>query len=184
MRHAQVTPRIVSETSLTPAEDAAIRAVLCICFPADREVFSQTRAWHGTLPTWSVLVEHQDLIVGHVGVVEREILVGTESVRAAGIQNVLVTPEFRKTDLFRQIMTVAMEEAGRRDMDLGILFCTPDLARLYAWLGWRLLKGRSVIRIDEDRRPQPLPAKNWAMFYPLRRLDFPPGEIHLQGNDW
>ena len=119
-----MTPRIVLETSITPAEDAAIRAALCLCFPADREVFSQTRAWHGTFPTWSIIVEHQDQVIAHVGIVEREILVGVDRVRAAGIQNVLVVPEHRKTNLFRQIMSVAMEEARRRDIDLGILFCT------------------------------------------------------------
>ena len=81
-------------------------------------------------------------------------------------------------------MTVAMQEAGRRDVDLGILFCTPDLARVYGWLGWRLLKGRTVTRIDEEGHQQPLPAKNVSMFYPLRRAEMPAGDIDLLGNDW
>jgi hypothetical protein len=179
-----LTPRIVLETQITPAEDAAIRAALCICFPPDREIFSQTRSWHGTYPTWSVLVEHEGAVIAHTGIVEREILVGSEPIRAAGVQNVLVVPEHRKSNLFRQVMTVAMQEAGRRGQDLGILFCTSNLAMAYAGLGWKLLKGRGVIRIDEEGRPQPLPAKNVAMFYPLHRADIPAGDIHLQGNDW
>ena len=177
-------PRIVDETALTTTEDAAIRAALCRCFPADREVFAQTRGWHGSLPAWSVVVDHGELVVGHAGIVEREILVGHERLRIAGIQNVLVVPEHRKTDLFRQIMTVAMQEAGRREADLGILFCTTDLARVYGWLGWRLLKDRTVTRIDEEGHVQPLPAKNVSMFYPLRRAEMPAGDIDLLGNDW
>jgi predicted acetyltransferase len=180
----RVTPRIVSETSITSEEDAAIRDALCLCFPPDREIFSRTRAWHGTYPTWSVVVDHQRRVVAHAGVVEREILIGAERVRAAGIQNVLVLPEHRKSNLFRQIMSVVMEEARRRELDLGILFCTPDLGRLYAWLGWRLVKGRSVIRIDDEGLAQPLPEKNATMFYPLRLPDIPCGDIHLLGNDW
>jgi hypothetical protein len=179
-----LTPRIIAEQSLTAAEDAAIRVALCRCFPVDHEIFCKTRAWHGTLPTWSVVVEHEDLIIAHAGIVEREILVGQERVRAAGVQNVLVVPEHRKTDLFRRIMLVAMAEALRRQVDLGILFCTADLARLYAWVGWRLLHGRSVIRVDEQGFFQPLPEKNVTMFYPLARADIPPGDIHLLGNDW
>jgi hypothetical protein len=177
-------PRIVCEQSLTAAEDAAIRTALCRCFPPDYEVFSKTRAWHGTLPTWTVLVEHEDLVIAHAGIVEREILVGQEPIRAAGVQNVLVVPEYRGSKLFLQIMSAAMDEAGRRYLDLGILFCTPDLARIYAWVGWQLLEERHVVRIDDNGQPQPLPQKNVTMFYPLVRADFPPGDIHLQGNDW
>ncbi len=180
----QAAPRVIPEESLTAAEDAAIRVALCRCFPADHEVFAETRAWHGTLPTWSVVVEHENLVVAHAGIVEREILVGHERVRAAGVQNVLVLPEHRKSDLFRQIMSVAMEEARRRPLDLGILFCTSDLVRIYAWVGWRLLKGRSVVRVDEEGRFQALPEKNVTMFYPLAHADIPPGDIHLLGNDW
>jgi hypothetical protein len=180
----QAIPRIVSEQSLTAAEDAAIRTALCRCFPADYEVFSKTRAWHGTFPTWTVLVPHEDLVIAHAGIVERDILVGQERVRAAGVQNVLVVPEHRASRLFQQIMSAAMEEARRRQLDLGILFCTANLAPLYAWVGWRLLNGRRVVRIDENGRPQSLPEKNVTMFYPLLRTDFPPGDIHLQGNDW
>lgn len=180
----QLAPRIVPDESLTAAEDAAIRAALCRCFPVDHEVFARTRAWHGTLPTWTVLVGHEDLVIAHAGIVEREIVVGSARVRAAGVQNVLVVPEHRRSNLFRQVMSVAMDEARRRQLDLGILFCTADLARLYAWLGWQLLEGRHVVRIDEEGLPQPLPEKNVTMFYPLLRADFPPGDIHLQGNDW
>ncbi len=178
------TPRVVTEESLTAAEDAAIRVALCRCFPPDREIFSKTRAWHGTLPTWTVIVQQEELVIAHAGIVEREILVGQERVRAAGVQNVLVVPEHRKSDLFRQIMSVAMAEALRRQLDLGILFCTADLARIYAWLGWRLLKDQSVVRVDEEGRFQSLPEKNVTMFYPLMRADIPPGDIHLLGNDW
>jgi hypothetical protein len=41
-----------------------------------------------------------------------------------------------------------------------------------------------VTRIDENGFAQPLPAKNVTMIYPLRRSVIPPGDIHLQGNDW
>jgi hypothetical protein len=176
--------RIIGEQSLTAAEDAAIRTALCRCFPADYEVFSKTRAWHGTFPTWTVLVEHKDLVIAHAGIVEREILVGQECIRAAGVQNVLVVPEHRASKLFQQIMSTAMEEAGRRRLDVGLLFCTPNLTGVYGWVGWQLLEERRVVRIDENGLPQPLPPKNVTMFYPLARADFPPGDIHVQGNDW
>jgi nodulation protein A len=179
-----IRTRIIPESSITPEEDAAIRAALCLCFPNDAAVFSQTRAWHGSFPAWSVVFEQQQRIIAHVGVVERKIRVGLEEVRAGGIQNALIVPEHRKKHLFRQIVSAAMEEARRRNLDLGILFCTANLVPLYAAIGWQLLNDRRVIRLDENRLPQPLPAKNATMCYPLHRLDIPPGDIHLQGNDW
>ena len=129
-------------------------------------------------------MEHEGRVVAHAGVVEREILVGAERVLAAGIQNVLVVPEHRRSNLFRQVMAAAMEESLRREQDLGLLFCTRNLARLYGWLKWRLLEDRQVIRVDETGRFRPLPEKNVAMFYPLRLPEIPPGDIHLLGNDW
>lgn len=180
----ECTTRIIAEASITQEEDAAIRAALCRCFPADISVFSQTRAWHGSLPAWSVVVECQGQIIANLGVVERKIRIGHEEFLAGGIQNVLVLPEHRKKHLFRQIMTVAVQESIRRNLDLGILFCTSNLVPLYAALRWQPAPGRNVTRIDENGLPQPLPSKNVTMFYPLHRFDIPPGDLHLQGNDW
>jgi nodulation protein A len=177
-------PRIVSEDLISPAEDAAIRAALCLCFPPDHAVFSQTRAWHGSQPTWSVLVNHRDRIVAHAGIVEREVLFGAERVWAAGIQNVFVLPECRGKGLFQQVMSAAMEEGLRRDLDLGLLFCNREIAAKYTRIEWRLLEGRNVTRINEEGRDEPLPAKNVTMVYPLLRPNAPPGDIHLLGNDW
>jgi predicted N-acetyltransferase YhbS len=179
-----MAPRIISETLLTAADDAAIRAALCRCFPADHEIFSRTRAWHGTYPTWTVLVEQKGLVIAHVGIVEREILVDAQRLGVAGVQNVFVVPEHRKSGLFQRIMSVAMEESARRNLDLGLLFCTPEIAQFYVPLGWRIVEGRGVIRIDSNGLSQPLPTKNVVMFYPLRRLELPTGDLHLRGNDW
>ena len=179
-----MTPRIVPEPSITSAEDAAIRAGLCLCFPPDREIFLQTRAWHGTRPTWSVLMDDEGRIVAHAAVVERQIQVGTERVCVAGVLNVFVLPECRGRGLFRQLMSATMDEARRRGLDFGLLFCTPEIGARYERLNWRLLSGRSVTRLDEDGLPQPLPAKNVTMAYPLRCPEVPAGDMHLLGNDW
>ena len=176
--------RIVDESDIAPALDAAIRDSLCICFPPDRQVYSQTRAWHGSRPAWSVVVECENIVVAHAGIVEREILAGTEGIWVAGVQNVFVLPAYRGRGLFRQVMVAAMQEAQRRGLELGLLFCTPELSPKYARLGWQVLERCTFTRIDEHGLPQPLPAKNLAMVYPLCRTAVPSGHWHLQGNDW
>jgi GNAT superfamily N-acetyltransferase len=176
--------RVVEEAKITQAEDEAIRDGLCMCFPPDRPVFSLTRKWHGTGPAWSVIVEEGPVIAAHVGVVDRIVTAGPDTVRVAGIQNLFVLPDFRGRGLGRAVMERAMEEAGRRGFECGLLFCVPDLERLYVLCHWQLLPRERVLRIDEHGREADLPSKNIAMYFPLARSSFPPGTIHLQGNDW
>jgi len=175
---------VVPESVISPAQDAAIRAGLCTCFPPDREVFSCTRAWHGSHPTWSVLIEDEDSVIAHAGIVERQILVGRQRVWIAGVQNVYVLPDRRGTGLFREVMSAALEEARSRGLEFGLLFCSPEIGRKYARQGWQLLDDRRVTRIDEQGRRQPLPPKNVTMCYALTGRRMPPGDIDLSGNDW
>ena len=182
--HEGMNPRTITESQMEPALDAAIRTSLCACFPHDREVFAHTRAWHGCLPDWSVVREDGGTVIAHAGVVERTIRVGEEAVRVAGVQNVFVLPDYRGEGLCRLVMTAAMAEAQRRQLDFGLLFCTESLSTIYSNLDWRRLDQRTILRIDADGREGPLPPKNLGMFYPLARHDFPAGTVRLQGNDW
>jgi hypothetical protein len=81
-------------------------------------------------------------------------------------------------------MTRSMEEALARRFGCGLLFCVPQLEPLYRHCGWITLDERDVVRIDDTGSEVPLPGKNIAMFHPLRVQVFPPGRIHLRGNDW
>jgi predicted N-acetyltransferase YhbS len=168
---------------MPPDLDAAIREALCACFPADREAFSRTRAWHGSSPDWSVVVMDDNGVIAHAGVVERKILIGSEKVLVSGVQNVFVMPDLRGRGLFRSVMSAVTEEASRRTCDLGMLFCTTDIAPLYERLGWQTAAGRKVTRIEEGRL-LPLPENNIMMFEPIRLSDLPSGDVALQGNDW
>lgn len=176
--------RIVQEAEMSAGLDQAIKAGLCHCFPADREIFTKARAWHGSAPTWSVIAEDGEVIVAHVGLVDRVVKAGTRQLRVAGIQNVFVLPERRGQGLCDLVMNAAMQEAGRLGFDAGLLYCIPTLEKVYARCGWFLLPKADIIRMDEQGAEIPLPDKNIAMFHPLKVVEFPTGTIHLQGNDW
>ena len=176
--------RVVGQEELAGELGQAIREALCICFPADRAIFSKTLAWHGSAPAWGVIIEEYGRVVAHVGVVDRTLMAADEQVRVAGIQNVFVIPEHRGKGLGQQVMIRAMQEAGRLRFDGGLLFCIPAIAKVYTPCGWQVIEPSSVTRIDENGAALPLPEKNIAMYYPLERKGFPAGSIHLQGNDW
>ena len=168
---------------MPPRLDERIRAGLCIAFPPDVPVFRKTRAWHGSAPQYSVVVEDAARVAAHVGVVRRRIAVGGTPLGVAGVQNVFVLPEYRGKGLSRRVMRAAMTEAAHRGFDCGLLFCVPPLEKVYAPDGWQNLGRRQVVRVEEGREV-PIPDKNIAMFYPLRVAAFPEGLIHLGGNDW
>ncbi len=176
--------RILKEEQIDERLDESIRKGLCICFPPDKEVFSKSRYWHGTGPNWTVLMEEDSEVVAHVGIVERKIRVGDEQVNIAGVQNVFVLPEYRAKRLFFKVMKASMVEADKLGHDYGLLFCVPDLEKFYAICKWRLLPDRKARRVDKKGEQVDLPSKNISMYYPLGRSEFPPEDIHLQGNDW
>ena len=171
------------ETAIPPDLDARIRQGLCTCFPKDADVFVRTRAWHGSRPEYTVVAEDAGRVVAHAGVVARTVTVGPVMLRAAGVQNVFVAPEYRGRNLSAEVLRCAMKEAAGRDFDAGLLFCMPELEGVYTGCGWRGLGPRAIVRIAEGRE-LPLPGGNIALFYPLRVADFPDGVIHLRGNDW
>jgi GNAT superfamily N-acetyltransferase len=174
---------IVAEAAMTPSVDGRIRAGLCACFPADAAVFRTTRAWHGSIPEFSVLLQEADRLIAHAGIVKRAIDVGGRPLLAAGVQNVFVLPECRGKNLSDLVLETAMAEARRRGCDCGLLFCAPPLEAVYSRCRWRALGNRQVVRVEEGRL-LPLPGKNIAMFYPLHVAAFPDGPIDLRGNDW
>ena len=142
------------------------------------------RAWHGCAPAWSVVLEDASgNLLAHVGIVDRTVSVGRQSYRIGGVQNVFVLPQFRGRGLVDQVMAASMDEARRREFDCGLLFCVPELEKVYGRCGWKKLPEVPVVRVEEGKE-LPLPGKNIAMSYPLVRGEFPGGTIHLRGNDW
>jgi hypothetical protein len=176
-------PRIVSESLMSPELDAAIRRGLCLSFPKDAEHFRLGRDWHGSRPAYSAVLQEGTEVVGHAGVADRVIDAGGFAVRVAGVLNVFVVPSRRGTGLVHRVMSAAMAEAARRGFDCGLLFCVPELRKVYERTGWIVLPPARITRVDAGREA-PLPEGNIAMFFPLGRPDFPPGDIHLRGNDW
>ena len=174
---------VLDEARISPQTDAEIRAGLCACFPVDVPIFSQTRAWHGSGPEYSVVLEDADRVIAHVGLVRRTITVGETPLLVAGVQNVYVLPDCQGKGYSSRVLEEAMAEAGRRGFDCGLLFCRPSLAPVYTRCNWRDLGERQVIRVEEGRE-LPIPGKNIAMFYPIGVADFPEGMVHLRGNDW
>lgn len=181
--HHDAVLQVLEEESIDVALDGQIRRSLCLSFPNDAAHFSRSRSWHGSSPAYSVILRQEQDVIAHVGVVDRTISAGSRALRVAGVMNVFVLPSHRGRHLVERVMRAAMQEAQRRGMDIGLLFCLPSLIPLYARMQWRDAPGHEVVR-TEGGRDLPLPPGNIAMYFPLRLAELPPGTLHLRGNDW
>ena len=176
--------RLIRESDMPRELDAAIVELLCLANVPERDEFRRDgRGWHGVKPIYCVCVEIEGRPVAYVGIVDRVVRVGAEELRVAGVQNVSVHPDSRGQGLSIKALELAMSEADKLGFDVGLLFCTEALQRLYGKMGWVGVGKRPVVRV-EGGRELPLPEQNVAMFLPLRVKTFPDGPIHLQGNDW
>ena len=178
--------KIIENCNISPDLDEAIRDGLVESYPADREYYSHRRTWH-SIPEWVVCAMTEErTVAGYMAVVERQVTVGQDSipVTAAGLQGVFVSPPWRKTGLIDRIMKCTLEEARKRGLDAGLLFCLPVLEnKVYGRLGWKKIDVE-VLMEDNSGVKVPLPAKNIAMVIPLNIEKFPEGDIDLNGPDW
>ena len=174
---------VIPDPEMPDQLDDEIRRLLCICFPADKAAFSHQRAWHDSWPAYTVVARAVDNLVGHVGMVVRSVEVSSLHVRVAGVQNFCVAPSHRGRGLSPKLMDRALLEARRRGIPFGLLFCVPELERLYTRLGWRTIDV-PVTMHDELGNAAPIPSKNIAMVVELSPSLFPQGPIDLQGRDW
>ena len=174
---------IIDERAIDKALHTEICRGLVECFPEEASFFTDQRAWHGSAPFCSVVLREAGRVIAHTGVVDRTVRVGKNGVRVAGIQNVFVLRSHRGRDLSAVLLTAAMEEASARGMDLGLLFCIPQLEGVYKRAGWTQADDRNIT-CTCDGNDKPLPGNNIVMIYPLALQSLPDGPLHLQGNDW
>ncbi|MCL2648000.1 MAG: hypothetical protein FWD61_13480 [Phycisphaerales bacterium] len=178
--------RLLYESQITPQLDAALADLICLANPHEREIFRlHGRGWHGVKPLYCTFIEFNSQPIAYVGIADRTIRVGPENclLRIAGPQNVSVHPNYRGQALSISALAHAMGEAQKLHFDAGLLFCSANLQRLYSKTGWLTLPNIPITR-TQDNQDLPLPEHNIAMFLPLQTKTFPPGPIHLQGNDW
>lgn len=173
---------IIDEAVITPAQDAEIKALLLKAFAAEVETFSKSRHWHGSAPLYSVIARRGGQVIGNCGVVVRDIRCGKTPARVAGIQNLGVRPDARGHNLGGLLLGRGMDEAKRRGIPFGLLFCVPELERFYNSNGWRTID--VAVLMQYEGRTQPIPGKNIAMVIELAGRPFPTGDLDLCGADW
>lgn len=175
--------RIVDENDVDDVLDAGIKGILIRCFPHNEHKFSKARKWRGNVALYNAVIEADDVVCGHTAVVDRTVTVGNEPLRVAAVANVSVLPEYRGTGLSDIMLNDVMAEAGKRQFEVGLLFTTEAIRKVYMRNGWIEIEGQEFVRVEKGEEIV-MPAESVQMYYPLKRKDFPPGNVHLCGDKW
>jgi predicted GNAT family N-acyltransferase len=184
-KHNDISLFVINEEDISPQQDMAIREMLVVCFPADREYYQRQSFWHSPAVYRVIGKNDKGSIVAHTAIVERVVTIGSalSKLRVAGIQSFCVLQDYRSMGLSNRMMSAAMDEGSRRSFDAGLLFCREQLEKVYGSMGWRKLDA-AVYMTDNTEGKTLIPSRNITMFYPLNARQLPAGDIDLAGADW
>ncbi len=130
---------------------------------------------------WMVLGYLNDALVTQLCLLKREILIGAESVRVAGLGGVATDPQWQRHGFALQILREA-EKFMRDDIGVafGLLICDKEIQPYYTRGGW-INVAQSLRYSQADQRRV---LNTCVMVLPLANQVWPSGEIDLCGSPW
>jgi predicted acetyltransferase len=132
------------------------------------------------IPDWSVLKFEGDELVSFYNIMERDIDIDGQQLKAGGINNVITKREHRGKGL----ASVLLEETGNLlfdelRCDLGLLLCADDLVGFYQKHGWYKMNCR--LSYDQPQGKQDYTSNVMCL---TRSLQLTPQAIDLNGLPW
>lgn len=177
--------RLIDESQIDPAIDAALRGLLAECFPHNARLFSASRQWRGNVPLFTVIATDKTHVVACAVVIDRTIRIGGRPVRVAGVGNVCTLPDFRGKGIIDRVLLSAMDEAAGRGFEWGLLFCRPEIMKVYERTGWLSCMDRRFVRIDHKTgQAVEIPADHGKMVLRIGFRPLPAGDVDLLGDKW
>jgi predicted acetyltransferase len=135
------------------------------------------------MPDWSI-IDYTDVheIATFYNIVERKILFDRKEVKAAGINNVITNPAFRKQGLATRLLVSTKDFIfDELQCETGMLLCADSLIPFYHKLQW--YKTDATVLFDQpDVKGKVWPAN--AMLLNNKNEKVNPKEINLNGLPW
>jgi len=130
---------------------------------------------------WNVLLYLEGVLISNVEILERDVLIGRESIRIGGIGGVATHPDYRRRGFASRLMNHA-RDFMRDELKLpyALLVCGDERLSLYTSLGWQLVTESMYFDQPGGRHKF---AGN-VMVIELANDPWPPGAIDLCGLPW
>jgi GNAT superfamily N-acetyltransferase len=168
--------KITEDVGLDSDQKEEIDALLMEAFADDGDP-----GYEWAQPTLHVAAHVDGLLASHVGVLTREITVGRERIRVAGVSDVGTRADFRRQGLAKKLMLAAeahLRQAGEHEF--AFLFCNPELVKYYAGCGYLRVEAPLFI----ESRGERFAIDEIKMVLSLGSREWPEGEIDLLGLPW
>jgi len=134
--------------------------------------------------TWYVMGRLGGKLVSHIGIVDRTVRIGGQSLSIAGVGGVATHPQFRRRGFTDVLLHTAVEQMRQRDpqnaYDFAMLFCSDHMVHYYTKRGFsqvpnpvHILQSGQWILFEDHRMIMPLSGKPW-----------PEGEVDVNGRSW
>jgi predicted acetyltransferase len=131
--------------------------------------------------SWHVLGRINGKLVSKIGIVDRTILVGGQSLSIAGVGGVGTHPQFQRRGFAREMLKAAADEMRLRgSYDFAMLFCSSHMIPYYAKSGYCQIQNPIYIL----QRGQRVLFEDHQMVLPLSGKPWPEGEADLNGPPW
>lgn len=134
--------------------------------------------------TWNVMGRLEGKLVSQIGIVDRTIRVGGQSLPVAGVGGVATHPACRKSGFAGVLLNAALEQMRQRRpqdaYDFAVLFCSNHIIPFYTKRGFcpvqnpvYVLESGKWVLFEDNKMVLPLSAKPW-----------PEGEMDVYGRSW
>jgi predicted acetyltransferase len=131
--------------------------------------------------TWYVMGRLGGRLVSQIGIVDRTVHVGEQSLSIAGVGGVATHPQFRRRGFTDVLLQTAVEQMRQHHAyDFAMLFCSDHMVHYYTQRGFsqvpnpvHILQSGQWILFEDHRMVMPLSGKPW-----------PEGEVDVNGRSW
>ena len=137
--------------------------------------------WMWATPDHYVLAYFEGALVGRLGIVDRTISVGDESIRVGGVGGVITRRQWRSQGVGRSLLSETNSFLRTQlGAPFGLLLCRDELRSYYEKGDWRVVPG--PVEFTQPTGPAVYP--HLAMALRCGEQDWPAGKIDLQGLPW
>lgn len=130
---------------------------------------------------WMVLGRLDDELVSQLGLLKREIRIGSIPLLVGGVGGVATHPGWRRSGFSSALLGAAAEFMHlEMKVPFGLLVCAPESSRFYARMGWNPVTTECWCTV----KGEPHCMKTVVMVLPLSPVEWPEGKIDLCGPPW
>ena len=174
----QITFEDVASLPKELREEIDVVDHLAFCYQGEEE--DDGIEWANST-TWFALGWLDGRLVSLLGVLNRTISIGGQSLSIAGIGGVATHPEFQRRGFAAVVLQAAAEEMRRLGgYDFAMLYCNPKLIPYYAKSGYC----QALNRIYILQHGQRVLFEDHQMVLPLSGKPWPDGDVDVNGPPW